>query len=61
MLEDVNGIRGLTLVRDYITDAEEADLLDMIDAVEEVMAQRGNEQVLARLATVRQEAERVLG
>lgn len=36
-------------------------LLDMIDAVEEVMAQRGNEQVLARLATIREEAERVLG
>ena len=35
-------------------------LLDMIDAVEEVMAQRGDQQVLARLATVRQEAERVL-
>ena len=36
-------------------------LLDMIDAVGEVMAQRGDQQVLARLATVRQEAERVLG
>lgn len=32
MVDDVNGIRGLTCVRDYITEAEEADLLDMIDA-----------------------------
>lgn len=32
MVDDVNGIRGLTCVRDYITAAEEADLLDMIDA-----------------------------
>lgn len=37
------------------------NLLNMIDAVEEVMAARGDQQVLARLATVRQEAERVLG
>lgn len=40
MLEDVNGVRGLTLVRDYITDAEEADLLDMIDARPWVNAQK---------------------
>jgi alkylated DNA repair dioxygenase AlkB len=32
MVQDVNGIRGLTCVRDYISAAEEADLLDMIDA-----------------------------
>lgn len=32
MVDDVNGIRGLACVRDYITVAEEADLLDMIDA-----------------------------
>ena len=32
MVDDVNGIRGLTCVRDYISAAEEADLLDMIDA-----------------------------
>lgn len=31
-VDDVNGIRGLTCVRDYISPAEEADLLDMIDA-----------------------------
>lgn len=32
MVEDVNGIRGLTCVRDYISAAEEADLLDIIDS-----------------------------
>lgn len=37
------------------------NLLDTIDAVEEMLAARGDQQVLARLATVRQEAERVLG
>jgi hypothetical protein len=36
-------------------------LLDVIDAVEEMMVERGDPKVLARLASVRQEAERILG
>ena len=40
MVDDVNGIRGLTCVRDYISVAEEADLLDMIDARPWVNAQK---------------------
>lgn len=30
--DDLNGIRGLTIIRDYISPEEEVDLLDMIDA-----------------------------
>jgi len=44
MVDDVNGIRGLACVRNYISASEEADLLDMIDARPWVNVQKRSSQ-----------------